>query len=253
MKTILFTLFITFSSFVLAVDDYDEGIDYIALNKPVSTVTGDKVEVRELFWYYCPHCYNLEPTLNAWVKKLPANAQFVRQPAMYSDRWSSGAVFYFVLEELNLLDKLHGPLFEAIHAKKEKFKSKASFIDWVASFGVDKAKVEKAFGSFGVRIKTNKAKLNTRKYHLKGVPAIVVNGKYWTDSTHAGTPERMLKVVDFLIKEESKKGTSIKKGSKVVPLTKKGSKVDFLPKKVSKVEPLTKKGSKANPLAKEKK
>jgi thiol:disulfide interchange protein DsbA len=57
-----------------------------ALKKPVATVTGDKVEVRELFWYYCAHCYNLEPTLNAWVKKLPANAQFIRQPAMYSKR-----------------------------------------------------------------------------------------------------------------------------------------------------------------------
>jgi thiol:disulfide interchange protein DsbA len=70
MKTILFTLFITLSNFVfaVAVDDYDEGIDYIALKKPVATVTGDKVEVRELFWYYCSHCYNLEPTLNAWVK-----------------------------------------------------------------------------------------------------------------------------------------------------------------------------------------
>ncbi|SHE21645.1 Periplasmic thiol:disulfide interchange protein DsbA [Bathymodiolus brooksi thiotrophic gill symbiont] len=206
MKTILFTLFITLSNFVfsVAVDDYDEGIDYIALKKPVATVTGDKVEVRELFWYYCAHCYNLEPTLNAWVKKLPANAQFIRQPAMYSKRWANGATFYFVLEELNLLDKLHGELFNAIHAKKKKFRTKDSFINWVASFGVDKVKVEKAFDSFGVRVKANKAKLNTKKYYLKGVPAIVVNGKYWTDSSHAGTQGRMLKIVDFLIKKESK-------------------------------------------------
>lgn len=204
MKAILFTLFITLSNFVFAADDYDEGIDYITLDKPVNTVTGNKVEVRELFWYYCPHCYDLEPTLDAWVKNLPANAQFIRQPAMYSDRWASGTVFYFVLEELNLLDKLHGSLFNAIHVKKKKFKTKVSFINWVASFNVDKAKVEKAFNSFSVRVKTNKAKLNTRKYHLKGVPAIVVNGKYWTDSSHAGNSERMLKIVDFLIKKESK-------------------------------------------------
>jgi thiol:disulfide interchange protein DsbA len=68
-----------------------------------------------------------------------------------------------VLEELNLLDKLHGELFDAIHAKKKKFRTNDSFINWVASFGVDKAKVEKAFDSFGVRVKANKAKLNTKK------------------------------------------------------------------------------------------
>jgi len=203
MKTILLTLLFIFSTYTQA-DDYDAGIDYIVLEKPVKTTTGDKVEVRELFWYYCPHCYNLEPTLNAWVKKLPANAQFIRQPAMYSDRWAKGAIFYFVLEKLNLLDKLHEPLFDAIHKKKNSFKSKASFIDWVANFGVDKAKIEKAFGSFSVRVKTNKAKLNTKKYNLEGVPAIVVNGKYWTDATHAGDHNRMLEVVDFLIKKESK-------------------------------------------------
>lgn len=203
MKNTLFALLVTFSSLAFA-DNYDEGIDYVALDKPVKTATGNKIEVRELFWYYCPHCYNLEPILKAWVKKLPANAQFIRQPAMYSDRWAKGAIFYFVLEELNLLHKLHEPLFDAIHSKKKNFKSKSSFVDWVASFGIDKAKVEKAFNSFTVRVKTNKAKLNTQQYHLKGVPAIVINGKYWTDTTHAGTHSRMLEVVDFLIKKASK-------------------------------------------------
>ncbi|VVM18946.1 Periplasmic thiol:disulfide interchange protein DsbA [uncultured Gammaproteobacteria bacterium] len=70
--------------------DYEAGIDYIVLGKPVKTVTGDKVEVRELFSYYCPHCYSLEPTLNAWLKKLPNNAEFIRQPAVFSDRWVGG-------------------------------------------------------------------------------------------------------------------------------------------------------------------
>jgi thiol-disulfide isomerase/thioredoxin len=68
----------------------------------LSLVTGDKVVVRELFWYYCPHCYGLEPTLNAWLKKLPDNAEFIRQPAVFSDRWVGGAIFYYVLEDLDL-------------------------------------------------------------------------------------------------------------------------------------------------------
>ncbi|MBA5248899.1 MAG: thiol:disulfide interchange protein DsbA/DsbL, partial [Gammaproteobacteria bacterium] len=90
MKKILLALLMTISVYAQA-DDYDEGIDYIALAKPVKTITGDKIEVRELFWYYCPHCYNLEPILHAWLKKLPANAEFVQQPAVFSKRWKKGA------------------------------------------------------------------------------------------------------------------------------------------------------------------
>lgn len=213
MKKIILAVLLGFSLATCAADnapakaddgDYVAGIDYVVLEKPVKTTTGDKVEVRELFWYYCPHCYNLEPTLNAWVKKMPSNAQFVRQPAVFSKRWANGAVFYFVLEELKLLDKLHEVLFDAIHRQNKKFSSKSSFVDWVASFGVDKAKVEKAFDSFSVRIKLNKSTVNTVKYKTKGVPVLVVNGKYWTDATHAGSHADMFKVVEYLIKKESK-------------------------------------------------
>jgi thiol:disulfide interchange protein DsbA len=209
MKKKLIILLFVFNAAAYA--DYEAGMDYIVLEKPVQTVTGDKVEVRELFWYYCSHCYNLEPTLNAWLKKLPNNAEFIRQPAVFlrqpavlPDRWVEGAIFYYVLESLDLLDKLHGPLFNAIHNKNRNFNSEDEFVNWVANFGIDKDKVAKAFNSFGVKIKVNKSKLNTFKYKMKGVPVIVVNGKYWTDATRAGSHHEMLKVVDFLIKKESK-------------------------------------------------
>lgn len=186
--------------------DYEADIDYVVLDKAVKTTTGDKVEVRELFWYYCPHCYNLEPMLNGWLKNLPATAEFVRQPAVFSDRWEKGAKFYFVLEQLGLVEKLHQSLFEAIHEQHKSFQTQQSFVDWLALYGVDKDKANKAFASFAVQIKFNQAKLNTKKYHTTGVPVIVVNGKYWTDARHAGSHQRMLKVVDYLIKKTSKKG-----------------------------------------------
>ncbi len=203
MKKILFALLITFSSFAFS-QDYEAGIDYVVLDKPVKTTTGDKIEVRELFWYYCPHCYNLEPLMNGWLKTKPSNVEFVRQPAMFSKRWLNGAIFYFVLEELNLVKELHEVLFDAIHTKNKRFNSKESFVDWVANFGIGKNKVEKAFDSFSVRIKVNKSKLNTLKYKITGVPVMIINGKYLTDATHAGSHSDMLKVVDFLIKKESK-------------------------------------------------
>ncbi len=203
MKKTLFILLISLSSFAFS-QNYEAGIDYIVLDKPVKTTTGDKIEVRELFWYYCPHCYNLELLINGWLKTKPSNVEFVRQSAMFSKRWLNGAIFYFVLEELNLVEKLHEVLFDAIHVKNRRFNSKESFVDWVASFGVDKNKVEKAFDSFSVKIKVNKSKLNTLKYKVTGVPVMIINGKYLTDATHTGSHTGMLKVVDFLIKKESK-------------------------------------------------
>lgn len=185
-------------------NSYEAGIDYLVLDKPVKTITADKIEVRELFWYYCPHCYRLEPGLNSWLKTLPDSVQFVRQPAVFSDRWMKGAVFYYVLEELKLLGTLHDKLFHAIHAQKKSFKTKEKFVNWVASFGVEKAKIDRAFTSFGVRIKVNKSKLNTIKYGTSGVPVLIVNGKYWVDSSHAGGEESLFKVVDFLIQKESR-------------------------------------------------
>jgi len=199
-KLILATLLT--SQFVVA--NYDEGIEYIKLDKPVPTITGDKVEVRELFWYGCPHCYNLEPLLNNWLKNKSDKSKFIRQPAIFSQRWAVDAAYYYTLDKLNLLEKLHGPLFSAIHEKNKNFNSKKSFINWVAGFGIDKEKIEKTLNSFGVRIAVNKSAVNTRKYKINGVPAMVVAGKYITDASHAGSHKDMLKVVDYLIEQESK-------------------------------------------------
>ena len=203
IRHLLVIFLLSFSTAIFA-DDYVEGEDYIRLDKPVKTTTQDKVEVRELFWYYCPHCFNVEPVLTDWVKKLPSNTEFIRQPAVFSDRWINGAIFYYVLEQLGEADRLHGKLFDAIHLHKTALTDQEDFVDWLSDNGIDKNKASNAFKSFSVRVKVNKSKLNTVKYHTSGVPAIVINGKYWTDASHAGGELRMFKVADYLIAKESK-------------------------------------------------
>lgn len=187
----------------IAIANYVAGEDYVVLDKPVKTETGNKVEVRELFWYYCPHCFNVEPLVEDWLKKLPDSAEFIRQPAVFSDRWEDGANFYYVLEQLGEVERLHGALFDAIHVHKIPFIDTEDFIGWLASNGVDKDKANNAFKSFSVRIKLNKSKINTVKYKTSGVPTFVVNGKYWVDAKHAGGEKRLFEVVDYLIQKES--------------------------------------------------
>lgn len=184
-------------------DDYTAEIDYVVLDKPVKTITGNQVEVRELFWYACPHCFNAEPLVKAWLQNIPDTAQFVRQPAVFSKRWVNGAVFYYVLEQLGEVDRLHGKLFDAIHVHNAVLEDQDDFVDWLAENGVEAAKAEKAVKSFSVRTKVNKSKRNTAQYHIKGVPAFVVNGKYWVDSSTAGSQARIFKIINYLIKQES--------------------------------------------------
>ena len=181
---------------------YIAGKHYVVIDKPVDTETGDKVEVRELFWYYCGHCYNLEPYIHAMEATLTDKAAFVRQPAVFSERWEKGAVFFYVLKHLNEFDRLNLPLFQAIHRDGVEFNSQEEFVNWLNINGVDLTIANDAFKQYSVAVNVNKAKVNSLKYQAMGVPTLIVNGKYWVDATHAGRVENIFKVVDFLIEKE---------------------------------------------------
>ena len=183
--------------------EYVAGEDYVILDKSVKTETGDLVEVRELFWYFCPHCNDIEPLINNWLQTIDSSAQFVRQPAIWSSTLELGANFYYVLEQLGEIERLHGLLFDAIHRQKLKFSNQQDFITWLTLAGVEEEKANAAYESFSVQVNLNKAQANTFKYRIQGVPSFIVNGKYLVDSTHAGSHERIFEVVDYLIQKES--------------------------------------------------
>ncbi len=202
MKKILFGLLLIFSGITSA--NYQAGVDYVVFDKPIKTTTNDKIEVRELFWYYCPHCFDIEPLVNNWLKTMPSSAQFVRQPAVFSDRWVSGAVLYYVLEHLGETDRLHEALFHTIHVEKEAFIDNEDFIDWLVEHGVDKTKAQNSFKSFSVHVKVNKSKVSTKKYRgVEGVPSFIVAGKYLVDTKHAGSKIRVFDVINHLIEKET--------------------------------------------------
>jgi thiol:disulfide interchange protein DsbA len=193
--------------------DPQMGQQFDQVAQQISTDQPAKIEVMELFWYGCPHCYHMEQPLDAWVKKLPADVYFKRMPALPNASWAPMAKAYFAMQELGVLDKLHSQLFDAIHkAKTLNPADEAAAIDWVTKQGgLDKIKVEKAFKSFATNMQMNKAMQVFRSSGATGVPALIIDGKYITGSSMAGGNEAALQTADFIIQNVRKDRAAGKK------------------------------------------
>ena len=167
---------------------------------------GKKVEVVEFFWYGCPHCYNLEPVLETWLKKLPPDAQFRRIPAVFNERWAHDATIFYTLEALGILDRLHRPLFDAIHRDHLRTDSQAAMTEWLAKNDVDPKKFFETMKSFGVQSKTKRAIQLTTAYKIDGTPAMAVQGRYTVSAEQGGSREGMLDTVSYLVDLSRKSG-----------------------------------------------
>ncbi|NOQ16052.1 MAG: thioredoxin domain-containing protein [Methyloprofundus sp.] len=179
-----------------------KGYKDLAARQP--TQDANKVEVIEFFWYGCPHCYQFEPALEEWKAKLPANVNFIRQPAVFGSLWGKHAKAYFTAQVLGVVDKVHADFFHAIQVQKQKLASESDLAKFFVAHGVEEAAFHDAFNSFIVDTKMRQAKGMGPKYGLTGVPAIVVNGKYLVNGKTAGSHEGMIKVMNELIAQESK-------------------------------------------------
>ena len=185
-------------------NDFDEGIEYELLENTVATETKN-IEVRELFWYGCPHCYALEDNVQEWLESKSDETTFIRQPAIFSKRWKVGSDFYYILEKLGLVEEYHEKLFTAIHKERRRMESVGDLLTWLNSHGVEKNRTERYRKNFGIWMLSNKARKQTKKYSIGGVPTIIVGGKYSVSTKSAGSEAMVFKVVDFLV-EKIKKG-----------------------------------------------
>jgi len=182
--------------------DYQEGKEYLLLSPQQPTSTGDKIEVVELFWYGCPHCYELEPEVQAWLKNKPGDVELVRMPAVLGQRWELLAQAYYTAELLGITDKIHPALFAAIHDKHMKIDDEAALQAFFVDQGVSAEDFKKTFNSFAVAVKMNNSRQMTRRYKITGVPTIIVNGKYSTGAKLAGSNQALFEVVDYLVEQE---------------------------------------------------
>ena len=178
------------------------GKAYVELSNPVPVAEPGKIEVVELFWYGCPHCYSFEPVINPWAEKLPADVHFVRIPAMFGGPWDAHGQMFLTLEAMGVENKVHSAVFNAIQKDRKPLTKPEEMAEFLATQGVDKDKFLATFDSFAIKGQIVKAKELAKKYEVSGVPTMIVDGKYRFDLGTAGGPEQALNVADQLIAKE---------------------------------------------------
>lgn len=183
---------------------YLPGSHYVELPQQVPTVDRNRVEVTEVFWYGCSHCFAFEPMLEAWVARLPEDVVFQQSPAMWDEAgvMELHARMFYTAKALGIFDQLHQKLFDAMNLKKKRLQSEAEIAEIFVDNGIDKDVFHKTFNSFGVTSAVRQAEARQRSYQIQGTPELVVNGKYRVTGRLAGGHEDMLKIATFLVDKE---------------------------------------------------
>ncbi len=187
-----------------ASEEFVEGRHYQRLSPAQPTLTDDaKVEVAEIFMYSCPACYSLEPHLKRWISEKPENVTFVRIPASFNPMAKIHAQAYYTAQALGKLEEIDAPFFEEIHQKRNLLETEAKLADFFERFGVDEETFKKTFNSFAVHTNVQRADELVRRYRVPGTPAIVVEGKYLTNGSMAGSYEGWFAIVNHLAELEA--------------------------------------------------
>ncbi|TNF89670.1 MAG: thiol:disulfide interchange protein DsbA/DsbL [Gammaproteobacteria bacterium] len=186
----------------LAQSTFVEGTDYQAISPAVKTSQPDKVVVTEIFWYGCPHCFRFEPYVERWSANLPDGVVFEHVPSSLNPRWTEHARAYYAFKMMNVLDQMHKALFDAIHIKRQRLTSLDTIAEFAAGQGVDEKLFRENYFSFPVETQIRKNMQKEKRYGHRGVPAVVVNGKYLISASLAGSNERMIQIMDYLVARE---------------------------------------------------
>lgn len=171
--------------------------------RPVQpTQTEGKIEVLEFFWYGCPHCYSFEPLLDKWLATKPADVEFIRVPGVLSANWLAHARAFYVAQKLGVLDKIHQPLFDALHKEKKTIFTEEQLQAFFESHGVAAEDFKRAYDSAETTTRIKQALLLAQNYQVDGVPTVIINGKYRTSASQAGSYEALIQVIDALVARE---------------------------------------------------
>lgn len=186
---------------------YEEGKHYKPVKTVAKPVDPKRITVEEFFWYGCQHCFHFEPEINAWAARKPADVDFIRIPASLGR--PEGVVHqkaFYTAEALGVADKIHKPLFDGIHEKRQSLFTQAALRAFFnQQTGIMPDVFDSTFGGFAVDNRVRRADTLAKDYMIYSVPTVVVGGKYQTTAQMAGgTFAEMMKVVDHLVEKARK-------------------------------------------------
>jgi thiol:disulfide interchange protein DsbA len=180
--------------------DYEEGTHYVRLDVPVQTADPSRVEVVESFSYACVHCKTFDPAVEEWRAAQGEGVDFRRIPAIFDATWALFAQAFYTAEILGVSDKVHTPIFKAIHEQGVDLRDPALMARMFETFaGVSGEDFDQVYHSFGVRSRMQQAQAKSRAYGISGTPTMVVDGQFRVDGRMAGSNAMMLDVVDHLV------------------------------------------------------
>jgi len=176
-----------------------QNIEYrLIAEQPVET--GGRIEVVDFFWYGCPYCNALQPALEAWFKRKPADVVLLRIPAILNDSWKPHARIYYTLERLNEAARLHLQVYHGYHVELLHMSKPDVMVDWAVRNGIDRQRWLDAYDSQEVDDKVERAKELTKAYTVSGTPTLVVDGRYLTSGEFAPNLQGMIPVLDDLVR-----------------------------------------------------
>ena len=196
----LFSALSIFLAFTLpsTAQEFQEDVNFFPLLVEQPVRTGDQIEVLEIFWYGCPHCYALEPYLKKWLKNKPEFVEFVQLPAVLNRSWAFDARVFYTFVALGLIDELHEAYFDAIHKDRRRMKKVEQVASWAQEQGVDPQLILDTFNSFGVDSMLANATQMSGRYEADGVPTIIIDGKYRTTVSLAGGHNEIIDLINYL-------------------------------------------------------
>ena len=176
--------------------------EVVRLDPPRPVATGERIEVIEFFYYGCPICYELEPHMTRWLAtQAPGYIALRRVPALSSEGWETLAKLYFTLEAIGEVNRMHWPVYDNFHFDGKLLNDEKVMLEWVGQNGIDAKKFAEIYASPAMQAKLAQSRELMKAYDVRGVPTIIVDGKYLSSARLAGGTRQLMQIVDELVRQ----------------------------------------------------
>jgi thiol:disulfide interchange protein DsbA len=164
----------------------------------------DKIQVQEFFSYKCAGCFHFEPTFNIWAAQQSKDIAIRKVPVAFNPAWEPLAKTYYVLEELNVVERINPIIFNAIHKERRGLETQKEIAEYLSQHGISANDFNAAYEGFNVNRRWAQAQSLRAAEQVNSIPAVVVNGEYLTSLGMAHDAVTTTKVIDYLIIESKK-------------------------------------------------